>query len=344
MGVSIKKRTSEATVSHSTPPATGMGKPRLPGHPEARALEACVSALSKDKTRPPSGVAGRASEGDPKKSRNSTHPLFGRERGIPRVSDSVGVLQAARMEYEVKLESFEGPLDLLLHLIHKNEMDIFDIPIATITDQYLEYIDMMKALNIDVAGDFLVMASTLMHIKSRMLLPQSSDADGEEEDPRMEITRPLLEYMRYKELAGELSDREILERDVFARGAASFNRELLEDEEPSLEVNLFQLMEAFKKVVVQNIPGTRMKVEFEKWSVKEKMEDIIASLRGMKGMYFQDLFKGHRIIGEFIATFLGLLELVHVGLVRLSQATDEGPIWIVPQFGENGENGDEPTN
>ncbi len=123
-------------------------------------------------------------------------------------------------EYEVKLGIFEGPLDLLLHLIYKNEVDIFDIPIASITDQYLEYLDLMKALNINVAGDFLLMAATLVHIKSRMLLP-GAEGGEEEDDPRLEITRPLLEYMRIKEAAQALDEREILERDVFGRRPSS---------------------------------------------------------------------------------------------------------------------------
>ena len=142
------------------------------------------------------------------------------------------------MDYEVRLEIFEGPLDLLLHLIHKNEVDIFDIPIATITDQYLEYLDVMKALNINVAGDFLVMASTLIHIKSKMLLPEL--IDEEEEDPREEITRPLLEYMRFKEIAGELSEREILDKDVFARKISDYLKSQTEQEEPPMDVNLFR--------------------------------------------------------------------------------------------------------
>jgi len=118
------------------------------------------------------------------------------------------------MDYKVKLKTFEGPLDLLLHLIYKNEVDILDIPVATITDQYLEYVEVMQSLNIDVAGDFLLMASTLIHIKSKMLLPTSSE---DKEDPIEEITRPLLEYMQFKEAAQDLSKNEILNRDVFAR-------------------------------------------------------------------------------------------------------------------------------
>jgi segregation and condensation protein A len=151
------------------------------------------------------------------------------------------------MDYEVKLEMFEGPLDLLLHLIHKNEVDIFDIPIATITDQYLEYLELMKSLEMSIAGDFLVMASTLIHIKSRMLLP-GRDEEDEEEDPRLEITRPLLEYMQLKEMAKELSEREILGRDVFARGdATSFDE--YPDMLPKPDVTLFQLMDAFRRIV-----------------------------------------------------------------------------------------------
>ncbi len=137
-------------------------------------------------------------------------------------------------EYEVKLEIFEGPLDLLRHLIRKNEVDIFDIPIAVITDQYLQYLDIMKALNVSLAGDFLVMASTLVHIKSKMLLPDSGeDEDGE--DPRDEITRPLLEYMRLKELANELSERPLLGRDVFSRLSSADDE--FEGEEPLLRVS-----------------------------------------------------------------------------------------------------------
>jgi chromatin segregation and condensation protein Rec8/ScpA/Scc1 (kleisin family) len=116
-----------------------------------------------------------------------------------------------REDYKIRLEIFEGPLDLLIHLIRKNEVDIFDIPIALITDQYLAYINMMKALNINVAGDFLVMAATLIHIKSRLLLPGRGE-DGEEVDPREEITRPLLEYLQFKDLADDLSERQVLER------------------------------------------------------------------------------------------------------------------------------------
>ena len=241
------------------------------------------------------------------------------------------------MDYEVKLEIFEGPLDLLLHLIHKNEVDIFDIPIATIADQYLEYLDIMKALNIEVAGDFLIMASTLIHIKSKMLLPDLKGQD-EEEDPRIEITRPLLEYMRFKELAGELAERELLDRDVFVRRLSSYFQTQMEDAEPRLDVNLFQLMDAFKRVMDQRLPGVQLTLRHEKWSVREKTEVIIARLKETGPIFFHELFSEDRSVSEFVVTFLALLELVHLGLIALFQPTQESDIRLVPSFDENGGN------
>ncbi|MCP4667052.1 MAG: segregation/condensation protein A [Deltaproteobacteria bacterium] len=235
------------------------------------------------------------------------------------------------MEYEVKLEIFEGPLDLLIHLIYKNEVDIFDIPIAAITDQYLEYLEMMKALNMDVAGDFLVMASTLIHIKSKMLIPQRAE-DMEGEDPRLEITRPLLEYMALKEAAEDLSQREILDRDVFVRQALPYPGSQMEDEEPRLDVSLFQLIDAFKRIMDQRLPGIQLKVQFEKWSVKEKAEIIMVRLQNKKALFFKELFSDDRTVSEFVVTFLALLELVHQGLVKIYQLNLESDIRLVPAF------------
>lgn len=240
------------------------------------------------------------------------------------------------MDYEVKLEIFEGPLDLLLHLIHKNEVDIFDIPIATITDQYLEYIDIMKALNINVAGDFLVMAATLTHIKSKMLLPQLRD--DEEEDPALEIMRPLLEYMRYKEASEELGKRDLLDRDVFSRQIAPDLKDQAKNEDTQLDVNLFQLMDAFKRIVDQKLPGSKLEVHLEKWSVKDKMEFLINLLKQKGRTFFNEIFSMDQTISEFIVTFLALLELTHLGLVKLFQPTYQSNIQLIPNFDENGEN------
>jgi segregation and condensation protein A len=237
-------------------------------------------------------------------------------------------------EYEVKLEMFEGPLDLLIHLIRKNEVDIFDIPIAIITDQYLEYLDMLKALNINVAGDFLVMASTLVHIKSKMLLPGYGEEE-EEEDPRDEITGPLLEYLRLKEVAGELSERELLGRDVFKRHISLDYKSQFQGEDTNLEVNLFQLMDAFKKIIEQNLPGVPITFRAEKWSVKERMSFIMDQLKEKKTIYFKDLFKANRALSEFVVTFLALLELIHTGLIKIFQPEPYKDIRLEAHFKDN---------
>jgi segregation and condensation protein A len=241
------------------------------------------------------------------------------------------------INYEVKLEIFQGPLDLLIHLIRKNEVDIFDIPIATITDQYLEYLELMKALNITLAGDFLVMASTLIHIKSKMLLPGLDTED--EEDPRIEITRPLMEYLRLKEVAGELSERDLLDRDVFSRHlSVEYRAHLLENEEPLLEVNLFQLVDAFKKIIEENLPGASLEVQVEKWSIKDKTTIIMERLKQNGLIFFRDLFQGNKTVSEFVITFLALLELVHMGLVRIFQPDQDKDIRLEGLFEETEDN------
>lgn len=240
-------------------------------------------------------------------------------------------------EYRVKLEIFEGPMDLLLHLIRKNEVDIFDIPIAEITDQYLAYIDIMKALNINVAGDFLVMAATLVHIKSRMLLPSYGEAEDGEEDPRVEITRPLLEYLTFKEMAGELSRREMLGRDVFHREVPSQFLAEIKDEGQSLNASLFQLMDAFKKIVEERLPGVSLEVQVEEWSLKERMTYIINRVKEPKTLYFRELFRENRRISEFIITFLAVLELVHMGLIKVYQPDHDKDIRLEANFDDNEE-------
>jgi segregation and condensation protein A len=240
------------------------------------------------------------------------------------------------MEYEVKLEIFEGPLDLLLHLIRKNEVDIFDIPIATITDQYLAYLDLMKALNISLAGDFLVMASTLVHIKSRMLLPGAQEEEAE--DPRMEIARPLIEYLKLKEAAEDLTAREILERDVFSRKLAPELRSQLQSEEPMLEVSLFQLIDAFKRIVEERLPGATIAFQKEEWSLKDKTTQIMDRLKTQGPFFFVELFDQDRTISEFVITFLAILELVQMGLVKIVQAHLDADILLEPHFKEDEEN------
>jgi segregation and condensation protein A len=241
-----------------------------------------------------------------------------------------------REDYNIKLEIFEGPLDLLLHLIRKNEVDIFDIPISLITDQYLDYIDMMKALNINVAGDFLVMASTLIHIKSRLLLPEKNE-DGEDEDPREELTRPLLEYMQFRELAGELAEREVLDRDVFQRRPDKDFSADFESEEQQIEVNLFQLMDAFKRILESNIPEAEITFRAEHYSINDKISYILDILKENQSVYFKTLFAEDRTLAEFVITFLAVLELVHMGLIRVYQPSVDSDILIEARFEENEE-------
>jgi len=235
-------------------------------------------------------------------------------------------------DYEIKLEIFEGPMDLLIHLIRKNEVDIFDIPVALITDQYLAYLDMMKAFNITVAGEFLVMASTLMHIKSRMLLPSSED--DEEEDPRDEIARPLLEFLQLKEAAGLLTERPILERDVFARRVPPDYAGQFEDNEPLIQVNLFQLIDAFKRIIEEQVPGVRLDFDVEEWSLKDKTTFILDRLKEKGNLYFRDLFSGDSTVAELVVTFLAILELIQTGLLRAIQSDQGRDIRLEGRFNE----------
>ena len=230
------------------------------------------------------------------------------------------------MTFETRLEIFEGPLDLLLHLVKTNEIDISDIPIATITDQYLEYLDLMRALDINVAGEFLVMASTLMHLKSKMLLPREEQDLEEIEDLREEILRPLREYLQLKEAAKHLASRDILSRDVFKRGSEIGGTEELEEDIDTAKVNLYELMEAFRKVVRRRYPGVVLKFTAQPWSVKQKRAEILKRLKGKRILYFTDLFSARGSLSELIATFLALLELVKNGTINVFQDREAGDI------------------
>ena len=229
------------------------------------------------------------------------------------------------MPFTTKLEVFEGPLDLLLHLIKINEIDISDIPIATITDQYLEYLDLLRALDINVAGEFLVMASTLMHIKSKILLPKKEDYLEEIEDPREELVRSLTEYMQLKDAANELASRDILYRDVFKRG---IERNSGEEDIATTKVTLYDLMDAFKKVIRKKHPGIILKFSAETWSVKKKMVEIIRILKEKKNLLLGDLFSAMESISEMIATFLALLELVRTGFINVFQIKEDSDIML----------------
>jgi segregation and condensation protein A len=230
------------------------------------------------------------------------------------------------MTFETRLDIFEGPVHLLLHLVKTNEIEISDIPIATITDQYLEYLDLMRALDINVAGEFLVMASTLMHLKSKMLLPGEEQDLEEIEELKEEILRPLREYVQLREAADQLASRDILYRDVFKRGSEISEREELEEEIDTAKVNLYELMEAFRKVIKRRYPGVVLKFTAYAWSVKQKRAEIVERLKRKRVLYFRDLFSEDWSLSELIATFLALLELVKNGSINLFQDKPGGDI------------------
>jgi len=230
------------------------------------------------------------------------------------------------MTFETKLDLFEGPLDLLLHLIRINEIDISDIPVATITDQYLEYLGLMRALDINVAGEFLVMASTLIYLKSKMLLPKEEQDLEEIEDLREEIARPLREYLQLKEAAHELASRDMLYRDIFKRGSETDGDRGEEEDIDMARVNLYDLMDAFRKVIKRRYPGVVLRFRTEAWSIKEKMAEIVKTLREKGNLYFGDLFSGNGPMSELIATFLALLELVKTGSIKVFQEKEGGDI------------------
>ena len=224
--------------------------------------------------------------------------------------------------YKVQLENiFEGPMDLLVHLIKKNELDIYDIPVAMVTEQYLQYLEWIKIMNIDYAGDFIVMASTLAQIKSRMLLPASAEED--EDDPRHEIVKPLLEYLQMKSAAEQLSERELLGEETFLRGRD--RREFLEIEhEEYIQVGLFELIDAFQKIL-EKIPGDqRMEFTADKISVKERITQITDILEAKGSTTFIELFSENPDKSEVIVTFLAILEMVKLALIRIVQHTQTG--------------------
>jgi segregation and condensation protein A len=228
---------------------------------------------------------------------------------------------------KVQLEIFEGPLDLLLHLIKKNEVSITDIPIATITEQYLATLELMQTFNLDVAGEFLVMAATLIHIKSRELLPGGDEEPDEDEgiDPRAELVRRLLEYQRYKDAAAALEQREILTRDVFVHASAP-----AEEAGPRefREVSVFELLGALKRVIDRLPKDAAHEVTLEKITVREKMTMLLEKLRHQSRIMFESLFAEVKSRMETVVTFLAMLELVKVRAIRIFQDEPGGEIAI----------------
>jgi segregation and condensation protein A len=232
---------------------------------------------------------------------------------------------------DVRLEHFEGPLDLLLHLIKKNEVNIYDIPIALITAQYLDAIQVMQELNLDVAGEFLVMATTLIHIKSKMLLPRPETAagvEGEQEDPRDALVRRLLEHQKFKAAAGLLHEREQIRSAQWQRPDERVAAMAGDDYEPELEVDLFSLITAFQAVVRRLQERPRVLLPPEEIAVEVRIEQLLARLSESEACGFEELFSDVQDRRGLIVTFIALLEMIRLKLVRVFQSSTFGPIRV----------------
>jgi segregation and condensation protein A len=248
------------------------------------------------------------------------------------VSDQHLDFESSPDAYNVKLDSFEGPLDLLLHLIRKNEVNIYDIPIALITEQYLGYIELMQELNLDVAGEFLVMAATLIHVKSRMLLPRPESAAGdpiEDEDPREVLVRRLLEHQKFKAAAEMLHEREAWRSAQHMRPESSIADAAGDEYEPELEVDLFGLIAAFRGVLERANRRPRMVLPPEQISIEDRITQLLNRLSETDACGFEDLFSdGDGSRPFMIVTFLALLEMIRLKLVRIFQSGGFGPIRV----------------
>jgi len=242
------------------------------------------------------------------------------------VSDAPEALDPS---FRIELPNFEGPLDLLLHLIRKHELDILDLPIAFITDKYLEYLSLMEGLNLDIASEYLVMAATLAHIKSKTLLPRppedQDEEDADEVDPRAELIRRLLEYQKYKTVAADLGERAISGRDVFGRGSPPPTT----DAPPPLkEVSVFKLLDALKRIAERVNADVALEVDAEQMTIQERIGGLVDMLRERRRCRFDELFEGMTTSYDLVVTFLALLEMAKMRLASIYQTDHEEPIYL----------------
>jgi segregation and condensation protein A len=235
-------------------------------------------------------------------------------------------------DYKVKLEVFEGPLDLLLYLIKRDEVDIYDISIERITKQYLSYIEAFQVLNIEFAGEFIVMAANLLYIKSRTLLPvdqQMAEEDAEEEDPRWELIRQLIEYKKFKEAAALLRDQEAKQENLFARVPVTPDLAPVENILVD-EVGIFDLIHAFQKILkrLEKKPENLAEIFAENFTVSDKIEHVLRITQSGVPVRFEELFADAAGRTEIVVTFLAMLELIRLKQLRVRQEGLCGEIWI----------------
>jgi len=232
---------------------------------------------------------------------------------------------------KIKLQSFEGPLDLLVHLIKKHKVDVYDIPIALITKQYLEYLGLLQELNLDLASEFLVMAATLIHIKSKMLLPRPETAAGDptdEEDPRDTLVRRLLEHQKFKAAAELLHDRETLRSAQWGRPDSRIEEIAGDDYEPEVEVDLFSLLSAFRQVLERARERPPVPLPPSEISVETRIDQLLGRLSETDACGFEDLFDDVATRPDMIVTFLAVLEMIRLKLIRVFQSGGAGAIRI----------------
>jgi segregation and condensation protein A len=237
--------------------------------------------------------------------------------------------EALDPNFRIELPNFEGPLDLLLHLIRKHELDILDLPISFITDKYLEYLGLMESMNLDIASEYLVMAATLAHIKSKMLLPRPPEDQDDDEldelDPRAELIRRLLEYQKYKTVAADLGVRAIAGRDVFARGTPP---PAADGPAPLAQVSVFKLLDALKKIAERVNATVSLEVDAERMSIQERIGDLVELLRERRRCRFDELFEDVSTSYDLVVTFLALLEMAKMRLASIYQTDHEEPIYL----------------
>jgi segregation and condensation protein A len=236
------------------------------------------------------------------------------------------------MSYRLKLEIFEGPLDLLLFLIKKDDIDITNIPVAQVTDQYMKYIEMMQVLDLDIVGDFLVMAATLMQIKSRMLLPPDPNSEQEqEEDPRDELVRRLMEYKKFKEIAETLQSKEQWRRNLFSRHPDEEWKEQIvnESKEVYFEASLFDLISALSEAIKKTPEEVLHEIIREEYTVEQKIHDILHLLVEKSAVSLHHLFARAVSKQEMVVTFLAVLELIRLKEIRAMQKEHFGDIEVI---------------
>jgi segregation and condensation protein A len=237
--------------------------------------------------------------------------------------------EALDPNFRIELPNFEGPLDLLLHLIRKHELDILDLPISFITDKYLEYLGLMGDLNLDIASEYLVMAATLAHIKSKMLLPRPpEDQDDDlldEIDPRAELIRRLLEYQKYKTVARDLGERAIAGRDVFSRGSPPPSAD---GQPPLKQVSVFKLLDALKTIAERINASISLEVDAEQMTIQDRIGGLVDLLRDRRRCRFDELFEGVSTSYDLVVTFLALLEMAKMRLASIYQTDHEEPIYL----------------